>query len=219
MCYVLGANPPIMVIEGFFKRIWGRLGLVKVASMGRGLFMVKFDTMENRDKILNEGFHFFDGKPIIIQPWKADMNLLNKEIHKIPIWIELHNLELKYWGERSMSKIVSKVGKYIKVDQATLNRDRLQFAKVLVEVAIDQAFPDFIQFKNEHGEISDQQVAYRWKPIRCMSCQGYGHKKEKCVKKAQHKKIWVVKKMPGGNPGATHTPEEKTVPEVRIGGS
>ena len=58
---------------------------------------MKFDTLENMDKMLNGGFHFFDGKPIIIQAWKSDMNLLSKEIHKIPISIELHNLELKYW--------------------------------------------------------------------------------------------------------------------------
>ena len=83
-----------------------------------------------------------------------------------------------------MSKIVSKVGKYIKVDHAIMNRDRLQFAKILVEVEIDQAFRDVIQFKNEHGEIREQQMVYGWKPIRWSCCKGYGHKKESVLRRS-----------------------------------
>lgn len=34
----------------------------------------------------------------------------------LPIWIELHGLKLKYREERSLTKIVSKSGKFLKVD-------------------------------------------------------------------------------------------------------
>lgn len=46
VCYVLGANPPLSVMEGYFKRIWGKLGLDKIAFMGKGIFIVRFTTVE-----------------------------------------------------------------------------------------------------------------------------------------------------------------------------
>lgn len=45
----------------------------------------------------------------------------------------------------------------IKVDQATLHRDKLLFARVLVEATIDQPFPDYISFMNEVGIRVDQK--------------------------------------------------------------
>ena len=61
VCYILGANPPLMVIEGFIRRIWGKFGIDKVASLDRGFFIVRCHNVENRDAILNEGYQFFDG--------------------------------------------------------------------------------------------------------------------------------------------------------------
>ena len=48
-------------MEGFVRRIWGKLGVDKVALVGRGMFLVRFTTMENCQKVINGGFQFFDG--------------------------------------------------------------------------------------------------------------------------------------------------------------
>lgn len=47
---------------------------------------------------------------------------------------------------------MSNVGKFLKVDNATLKRERLQFARVLVEVDVSKSLLDEIVFKNEKGE-------------------------------------------------------------------
>lgn len=41
ICYVLGSNPPLPVIDGYFRRIWGSLGIDKVAQVNRGVFLVR----------------------------------------------------------------------------------------------------------------------------------------------------------------------------------
>lgn len=33
ICYVLDSNPPQIVMEGYFKRIWGTLGIDKIAQV------------------------------------------------------------------------------------------------------------------------------------------------------------------------------------------
>ena len=117
-------------------------------------------TVDNRDAILNGGYRFFGGKPVIVQAWRSNMDLSTKHVKNIPIWIELHRLALRYWGEKSLTKIVSRVGKFTMVDQATLNRHRLQFARILVEVNVDQDFPNLVHFKDENEVIREQRVVY-----------------------------------------------------------
>lgn len=46
-------------MEGFIRRIWRRMGVDKVASVNKGVFIVRFQSLENRDKVLNGGYQFF----------------------------------------------------------------------------------------------------------------------------------------------------------------
>lgn len=69
-----------------------------------------------------------------------------------------------------MTKIVSDIGIFLKVDNATLKRERLHYTRVLVEVDVAQDFPDDIIFENELGHDTYVKVHYDWKPIFCYTC-------------------------------------------------
>lgn len=56
ICYVLGANLPLTVMDGYFRRIWGKLGIDKIAMVGRGISLVKFINVEVSLKVPYEGF-------------------------------------------------------------------------------------------------------------------------------------------------------------------
>lgn len=43
------------------------------------------------------------------------------------------------------------VGKFLRVDQATTKRDRLQFARIFIEVKVDQEFPDQLSILMRKG--------------------------------------------------------------------
>lgn len=59
VCYVLRANPPLTIMEGFFRRIWWKLGIEKVAFIGKGVFIVRFTIVETCLQVATEGFLFF----------------------------------------------------------------------------------------------------------------------------------------------------------------
>lgn len=40
ICYVVGLNPPQIVMEGYFNRIWKYKGIDKVAQVNKGVFLV-----------------------------------------------------------------------------------------------------------------------------------------------------------------------------------
>ncbi|XP_010666883.1 uncharacterized protein LOC104884000 [Beta vulgaris subsp. vulgaris] len=192
VCYVLGANPPMAVMEGFFKRIWGRMGIDKIATLGKGMFIVRFNKLEDSLKVVNEGHHFFDQKPLIMKLWDPDMDVDKNMVKMVPIWVKFPGLPFKYWGEKSLFKIVGQMGKVIRMDEATKARERLSYARVMVEVSVQDKLPEIIHFCNEHGRVVDQQVEYEWKPVQCGKCSGFGHDTENC-RKNEGKKIWVKK--------------------------
>ncbi|XP_062103992.1 uncharacterized protein LOC133815130 [Humulus lupulus] len=186
VCWILGANAPIQVMEGFFRRIWRTLGVDKIGLLKHGLFIVRFTFMESRDKVLTGGYHFFDKKPLMLKAWDPNVCLQKDDIRSIPIWIQVHNLDLKYWGARSLFKIVGQIGKPIREDLATKNRDCLQFARVMGEVNVSQAFPSSISFVNEKSEMIRLDIFYEWKPTLCSICKGMGHENTNCRKQQQN---------------------------------
>lgn len=56
-------------MEGFVRKTWKNMMVDKVAIVEKGIFIVRFHIMENRDKVVNGGYPFFDGKPVMIKAW------------------------------------------------------------------------------------------------------------------------------------------------------
>ncbi|XP_021838838.2 uncharacterized protein [Spinacia oleracea] len=180
ICYIIGANPPIHVMEGFIRRIWKKFNVDKVVLVKKGIYLVRFLTMDMRDKVTS-GHFFFDSKPMIVKPWSVDMDTEKEEIKSL--------------------------GKPIKRDATTVSRDKLQYARVLVDMPITQNLPDKVSFMNEHGELVQVPITYEWRPTVCDNCKLVGHSTIEC-RKGKTKRIWVQKKQQVQN----HT--EVVAPEV-----
>lgn len=67
------------------------------------------------------------------------------------------------------------------------------FARVLIEVNIDQNMPDSIMFESEKGVIVEQQLEYEWRPLYCPNCSIYGHTQNNCGKGVSGSKKWIPK--------------------------
>ncbi|KAL2903768.1 hypothetical protein RDABS01_002478 [Bienertia sinuspersici] len=154
--------------------------------VGRGLFLCH--------KVLTRDPQFFDYKPLIMKQWEPDMDLHKENVKTIPIWIRLPNLELKYWGSTCLHKLGDSIGTTLKVDHITLNKERLTYARLLVEVGLEEELPDHIWFVNEKGVQMKQAVEYELRPTLCTNCKRYGHPVDKCNKqKGAPKPVWKPK--------------------------
>lgn len=68
----------------------------------------------------------------------------------------------------------------------------MQYARILIEVKIDQQLLEFVQFWNEKGELTKLFVMCEWKHMQCVHCKSFGHASEKYrVKKI--KQVWRPK--------------------------
>ncbi|XP_074305592.1 uncharacterized protein LOC141640811 [Silene latifolia] len=92
---------------------------------------------------------------------------LDKEhVKNVPTWLRLHHLPLKFWGQ-SLPKMVRLVGKFVQKDNATELKTRLAYARVLVEVQINQKFPETLRFSDEKKQLVEVKLEYEWKPVLC----------------------------------------------------
>ncbi|XP_062080713.1 uncharacterized protein LOC133785502 [Humulus lupulus] len=154
VCVVLGANPPFKVFEGFVKRIWGNLGIDKIVRMNSGFTLVSFRDVATRDLVLETGVIHFDKKPVVLRPWSSDMDTVQM-VKSVLVWVRLNGLGLQYWGRKSLSALVSTLGKPIMIDQVTRDRSMVKFARILVDMEISETPPKTISFVNERDQLVD----------------------------------------------------------------
>lgn len=72
--HIIGANPPIKVIEEFIRRIWKHYHVDKVVMVKKGMFIMRFATMDYRDQMLGDTF-FFYSKPVIMKAWTPHIDI------------------------------------------------------------------------------------------------------------------------------------------------
>lgn len=48
VCYALGVKPPYRIIDGFIRRVWGKLGVERVVMKANEVFIVRFGTLEGK---------------------------------------------------------------------------------------------------------------------------------------------------------------------------
>ncbi|XP_062088564.1 uncharacterized protein LOC133795132 [Humulus lupulus] len=194
VCYVLGANIPFHVFDGFANRMWKDKGLHKVGVLAKGIHIVRFTSVTARDEVLHGGYMFFDKKPVIMKAWDPYTDFTQANVCSVATWIQIPGLDLRYWGERTLFKIVGQLGTPLMLDEVTKNKELLNFPRVMIEVQLHQSFPDEISFTNELNQEVVLPVKYEWLPIVCDHCFGMGHKSAVCKKKEVPKQAWVVKK-------------------------
>ncbi|XP_074288929.1 uncharacterized protein LOC141614072 [Silene latifolia] len=120
--------------------------------------------------------------------WTPEMKLIKHDVKRIPIWMKIYGLDVKYWGMGCLKKLCEVVGKFICCDEATLHKKFLGFARIMIEVDIGQAFPETINFQDENGETQTLKIVYDWLPLSCRACKGLGHLAENCRKEKRTQK-------------------------------
>lgn len=112
----------------------------------------------------------------------------------MPIWVTFPSLPLIYWGERSIGKITSAIGRPMMTDECTSKKLRVSYARVLIEVDITTNLKDAINIRDLQGSKILQEVEYEWKPPFCKKCNKVGHncEKEKTTK-PQNTQRWIEK--------------------------
>ncbi|KAJ8425600.1 hypothetical protein Cgig2_008578 [Carnegiea gigantea] len=159
---------------------WGLI--LGVVAARKGLYLVRFHSLEDKEAVLQKGIYYFNGKPFIIKAWNKELELDKSSINSLPIWVQFPDLDVKYWGPDSLSKLGSLLGIYLKTDRHTRDKMFLNYARVMIDIALDGPYPEYVEYP----------VKYEWKPLKCSHCNMYGRLEAECRKKHERRKEWRV---------------------------
>ncbi|XP_074305080.1 uncharacterized protein LOC141640018 [Silene latifolia] len=138
--------------------------------MPNGIVLVRCKEAKDKEGVLNAGH--FDNKPLIVRAWTAEVELTKENIK----------------DGKCLPAIAGLVGTYQKSDQATMEKTRLGYARVMVELTVGNKFPSKVRFRDETGSIVSLPVEYEWKPSFCAKCKGIGHETATCRKELKPRK-------------------------------
>ncbi|GLT27313.1 hypothetical protein SLA2020_023200 [Shorea laevis] len=187
--YVLGIKPSFKDMANFVNNRWKEFQVPKAFILRNGVFLFDFADNDAKQAVLEKRWTFND-HPLILKQWTPDFDPDNLDVSKIPVWIQFPDLHLSLWKPESLSKIASYLGVPIATDALTAKRQRVSFARMLVEVEVMEQLPRVVPVVGPKG-IFQQPVVFEWAPVRCGKCNNLGHEDMNC--RAKTRKIWVVK--------------------------
>lgn len=151
-----------------------------VVDIGHRFYMVKFDLVEDRKKVVGGGpwmiFHHY----LAVRPWVPDFISYKVKIDKTLVWIRFPSLGMEYYDESVLFTLATAVGKPIKVDINTVEASRGQFAHVCVEIQLDQPMVGKVWFWGHWFN-----VEYKGLHLLCKRCGVFGHMARACPLKLE----------------------------------
>ena len=188
-----------------------------------GWLVFKFQSDEDRLKVLNGGPYFAYGSNLMLKLLPSCFRFEGEDVSSVPIWIQLPDLPLDCWNARALSKIVSRVGKPITTAKMTLTKERLSFARVLVEVDVSSDIVSDVEIRLPTGVVYHQLVIAEYTPKFCKGCRTFGHVEGSCGKGSQvrqHSAYVAKKKSLSAGVSAPCAPVQKPIAtpamEVRV---
>jgi len=152
--------------------------------------------------VLNGGPYFAYGRNLMLKIMPRCFRFGGEDLATVPVWIQLPDLPLDCWNVRALSKIVSKIGKPVTTDMLTRTKERISFARVLVEVDASKELVDVVTVKLPTGVVYDQLVVFEFAPKYCKKCKTFSHGDVGCNKEMEGSRYPVFvpkrKSQPGG---------------------
>ncbi|CAK8531390.1 unnamed protein product [Lathyrus sativus] len=189
--YAMGADLSMNAVKNFMTRSWNFVQLPDMYFNDEGYFILRFKSFTDRDEVLLRGPYMLRNIPLLIREWRPDFKIKDELLQTLPIWVKLPQLPIVLWGDTSLNKIGSALGKPIMTDECTANRLRVSYARILVEMDITKELPQSITIADHAGEKMQQAIEYEWRPLFCNKCQKVGH----CCDKPKLRKQWLPRNV------------------------
>lgn len=159
-----------------------------IRVLSRGVLLVDFNSGEAKEEVTERGIWMYDKKPLIVKEFNINESFNKEEMMKIPTWIRLPGLPIKFWSEQGLGKVGSLIGKPLYADRATEEKAFFTYARLLVEVNFEDEVQEVVKLRDDEGKFYEQRVIYEWRPIKCGFCNKIGHGEEVCRRREQPSK-------------------------------
>nr|KYP69589.1 hypothetical protein KK1_008786 [Cajanus cajan] len=174
---LLGRDVGFLTLWDRLPTLWKVQGGLELLDVSHGYFMVKFDLEADRERVMHGGPWMLFDHYLIVRPWSPEFVASATKVDSTLVRIRFLGLGVMFYDESVLLTIASAIGKPVKVDLNTLNMTRGRFARVCVEINLNEPFIGRF-FLNGVW----YNVEYEGLHLLCSSCGCYGHVLRNCLK-------------------------------------
>ncbi|VFQ73495.1 unnamed protein product [Cuscuta campestris] len=187
-------RPPIAVVKNFLIRL-GLIGGFTVGELNSNSILINFEQDEDYQRFFLRKSWTLGKDIMVVTKWSPNLRP-DEDSPIVPVWVTIPNLPIHLHDQKALFCITSKLGKPLKVDNATLNFSRPKAARVCIEIDVSKNRHQKIHVKHIDDDLFFQ-VLYEDPPSFCDSCQRLGHNATIC-KGASQPEIPVGNQPPAG---------------------
>jgi hypothetical protein len=107
----------------------------EVLTLSRGWFGFIFKSPEDTLVVLDK-LWVIDGNNLMLKCWRVCFDPVTEYFQFLHLWVLLPGLPLQLWNAKALEAIGNELGRFIKVDEATIKAPDKRIRKVLVEIDI-----------------------------------------------------------------------------------
>ncbi|XP_026444822.1 uncharacterized protein LOC113345235 [Papaver somniferum] len=143
--YFIGRKLSYSMVKDAAAKVWMTKSEVSITLHSSNSFVFKFLNSEDRNLALDHGAFYISGSFFfVVRPWSPLIENSIAEMKSIHVWMLIYNVPIHLWNNLGLVLIASFVGKPLMIDDCTINKTRLSYARVLVEINFDCQFPSAI---------------------------------------------------------------------------
>lgn len=193
--------------------LWKLVGGFDLMDVDNGFYMVMFDLEDDRDKVINGGPWMIFDHYLVVSTWSPNFVSSTGKIEKTLVWIKFSGMNLVYYDESLLIAMAFSIGRPIEVDERTLRVDRGRFARICVEIDLNQPVVGKVLVRG-----MCYKMEYEGLHVLCGGCGCYGHVSRNCPPKKttmeQVPEVVVVVSHSGENSAMSKSPQPSLIPDI-----
>ncbi|CAL1357659.1 unnamed protein product [Linum trigynum] len=157
------------------RSLWRPVGSMEVMDLDFDCFLVKLDNEQDYFRALTDGPWVIFDHYLVVQQWTPKFKVSDPLPKKMIVWVQLPALKVHFYHKEVLITLGNLIGRTIKLDFHTLNRQRAKFSRLAVEVDLGKHLVPRIWLDEEW-----QKVEYENLPTVCFECGKIGHMSTEC---------------------------------------
>ncbi|KAK1325155.1 hypothetical protein QJS10_CPA01g00001 [Acorus calamus] len=212
-----GKRPSVEFIERNIARYWKTSSPVIVGLGLHGCLRFEFKNMEDLARIFQSAPWSFAGNVLRLKKWDQTFDPAVAFPELVPVWLRLHRLTYDLFSPDLLLSIGNGIGRPLRIDEYSLSRKRLSYARVCVE--INPRDPPIYELDViTTGGIQTVEIEYENLPVPCSVCNSAGHPTVACPRKPLKDTPSTSKMDTGKSPlvlNKSYTPQWQEVPRPK----
>nr|XP_009779035.1 PREDICTED: uncharacterized protein LOC104228289 [Nicotiana sylvestris]XP_016454315.1 PREDICTED: uncharacterized protein LOC107778548 [Nicotiana tabacum] len=155
--------------------LWKPTENLPLIDLGSDFFLLKFQKEENKVHALRGGPWFVLNHFLSVRQWEPKFKASETQLTSSAIWLRLPELPTEFYDYHILKKLGQKVGKFLSMDVCTSNTTRGQYARLCVEVLLNQPLKTHL-YIGDHK----QTILYEGLNLLCITCGCMGHNQRTC---------------------------------------